>query len=74
MANSYALRMERPHSWTVFDVFTGQRVELKQQPMVGMNTRDAGAMVDRLNSGDIAAGEGGPEAPRKRLVDGSRPI
>ncbi|MER8426210.1 hypothetical protein [Mesorhizobium sp. M1403] len=74
MANRYALRMERPHSWTVFYVFTGQPVELKQQSMVGMNTCDAHAMVDRLNSHDIAAGEGGPEAPRKRLVDGSRRI
>jgi hypothetical protein len=27
MANRYALRMEHPHSWTVFDVFTGQPVE-----------------------------------------------
>ncbi|MER8416026.1 hypothetical protein NKJ46_15695 [Mesorhizobium sp. M0166] len=38
MANRYALRMERSHCWTV----TGQPVELKQQPMVGINTRDAG--------------------------------
>ncbi|MER9254277.1 hypothetical protein NKI59_21055 [Mesorhizobium sp. M0598] len=51
MANRYALRMEHPHSWTVFDVFTGQPV--KHQLMVGMNTRDADAMVDRLNSRDV---------------------
>lgn len=53
MANRYALRMEQPNSWTVFDVFTGQPVELKHQVMVGMNTRDADAMVDRLNSQDV---------------------
>ncbi|SJM32123.1 hypothetical protein [Mesorhizobium delmotii] len=53
MANRYALRMEHPNSWTVFDVFTGQPVELKHQVMVGMNTRDADAMVDRLNSRDV---------------------
>lgn len=59
MATRYALRMEHPHSWTVFDVFTGQPVELKRpghgrhQVMVGMNTRDADAMVDRLNSRDV---------------------
>ncbi|MER8406373.1 MULTISPECIES: hypothetical protein [unclassified Mesorhizobium] len=53
MANRYALRMEHPHSGTVFDVFTGQPVELKHQLMVGMNTRDADAMVDRLNSRDV---------------------
>ncbi|MER8484004.1 hypothetical protein [Mesorhizobium sp. M1322] len=53
MANRYALRMEHPHSWTVFDVFTGQPVELKHQVMVGMNTRDADALADRLNSRDV---------------------
>ena len=53
MANRYALRMEQPDSWTIFDVFTGQPVELKHQIMVGMNTRDADAMVDRLNSRDV---------------------
>ncbi|PTE09396.1 hypothetical protein C9427_14915 [Mesorhizobium helmanticense] len=53
MANRYALRMEQPDSWTIFDVFTGQPAELKHQIMVGMNTRDADAMVDRLNSRDV---------------------
>ncbi|CCV05582.1 conserved hypothetical protein [Mesorhizobium metallidurans STM 2683] len=53
MANRYALRKEQPDSWTVFDVFTGQPVEFKHQVMVGMNTRDADAMVDRLNSQDV---------------------
>lgn len=53
MANRYALPMEHPHSWTVFDVFTGQPVELKRQVMVGMNTRNAGALVDRLNTRDV---------------------
>jgi hypothetical protein len=53
MANRYALHMEHSHSWTVFDVFTGQPVELKHQVMVGMNKRDADATVDRLNSRDV---------------------
>lgn len=53
MANRYALRMDQPDSWTVFDVFTGQPVELKHQVMVGMNTRDADTMVNRLNSRDV---------------------
>ncbi|MCV3210447.1 hypothetical protein OHD62_30135 [Mesorhizobium sp. YC-39] len=53
MTNRYALRMEQPDSWTIFDVFTGQPVELKHQVMVGMNKRDADAMVDRLNSRDV---------------------
>ncbi|UVK38138.1 hypothetical protein LHFGNBLO_005273 [Mesorhizobium sp. AR10] len=53
MANRYALRMEQPDSWTIFDIFTGQPVELKDQVMVGMNLRDADAMVDRLNSRDV---------------------
>ncbi|MER8595409.1 MULTISPECIES: hypothetical protein [unclassified Mesorhizobium] len=53
MAKRYALRMEHPHSWTVFDVFTGQPVELKQQLTASLNTRDADAMVDRLNGRDV---------------------
>lgn len=52
MANRYAMRMEQPGSWTIFDIFTGQPVELKHQVMVGMDMRDAEAMVDRLNSRD----------------------
>jgi len=53
MANRYALRMEQPDSWTIFDIFTGQPVELKHQVMVGMDIRDAEAMVERLNSRDV---------------------
>jgi len=53
MANRYALRMEQPGSWTIFDIFTGQPVELKHQVMIGMNMRDAEATVDRLNSRDV---------------------
>jgi hypothetical protein len=53
MANRYAMRMEQPGSWTIFDIFTGQPVELKHQVMVGMDMRDAEAMVDRLNSRDV---------------------
>ncbi|MER9910438.1 hypothetical protein NKJ71_07245 [Mesorhizobium sp. M0050] len=53
MANRYALRMDEPESWTIFDIFTGQPVDLKQQVMVAMNLRDAEAMADRLNSRDV---------------------
>ncbi|ESX03795.1 hypothetical protein X769_16395 [Mesorhizobium sp. LSJC268A00] len=53
MTNRYALRMYEPESWTIFDIFTGQPVELKQQVMVAMNLRDAEAMADRLNSRDV---------------------
>jgi len=53
MANRYALRMEQPGSWTIFDIFSGQPVELKHQVMVGMDIRDAEAMVERLNSRDV---------------------
>ncbi|RWO76186.1 MAG: hypothetical protein EOS18_26490 [Mesorhizobium sp.] len=53
MANRYALRMEHPHSWTVFDGFTGQPVELKHQVLVGMNTRDADAMVGSAGQRDV---------------------
>ncbi|ESW65204.1 MULTISPECIES: hypothetical protein [unclassified Mesorhizobium] len=53
MTNRYALRMDEPESWTIFDIFTGQPVELKQQVMVAMNLRDAEAMADRLNSRDV---------------------
>lgn len=53
MTNRYALRMDEPESWTIFDIFTGQPVELTQQVMVAMNVRDAEAMADRLNSRDV---------------------
>jgi hypothetical protein len=53
MANRYALRMDEPESWTIFDIFTGQPVELKHQAMVGMTIRDAEAMADRLNNQDV---------------------
>jgi len=45
--------MDQPESWTIFDIFTGQPVELKHQVMVGMNVRDAEALADRLNSRDV---------------------
>ena len=53
MTNRYALRMDQPDSWTIFDIFTGQPVELKHQVMVGMTIRDAEAMADRLNNQDV---------------------
>ena len=53
MANRYALRMELPQSWTIIDVFTGQPATIRQRVMVGMNARDANAMVDQMNVRDI---------------------
>jgi len=53
MANSYAMRMDEPESWTIFDIFTGQPVELKHRVMVGMSIRDAEAMAVRLNNQDV---------------------
>ncbi|WP_192254361.1 hypothetical protein [Mesorhizobium silamurunense] len=52
MANRYALRMDRPNSWTVFDVFTGQPAELEQKLMVGIKTRRAEKTVIELNIQD----------------------
>ncbi|WP_245440817.1 hypothetical protein [Mesorhizobium sanjuanii] len=57
MANRYALRMEQPDSWTIFDVFTGQPAELKHQIMVGMNTRDANAWSIGLTAGTSGDGQ-----------------
>ncbi|WP_181165034.1 MULTISPECIES: hypothetical protein [unclassified Mesorhizobium] len=34
MTNRYALTMDKPNSWTVFDVFSGQPAEFKQKPTV----------------------------------------
>jgi hypothetical protein len=68
MANRYALPMEHPHSWTVFDVFTGQPVELKRQVMVGMNTRNAGALVDRLTSSGGPKRTASPEPASARHI------
>ncbi|MER8409480.1 hypothetical protein NKH16_33400 [Mesorhizobium sp. M1307] len=52
MANRYALRMDRPDSWTVFDVFTGQPAESNNRVMVGINAGEADEMVGRLNDQD----------------------
>ncbi|MER9657551.1 hypothetical protein NKJ26_29540 [Mesorhizobium sp. M0152] len=52
MANRYALRMDRPDSWTVFDVFTGQPAESNNRVMVGINAGEADEMVGRLNDRD----------------------
>ncbi|TIS53747.1 hypothetical protein [Mesorhizobium sp.] len=52
MANRYALRMDHPDSWTVFDVFTGQPAESDNRVMVGINAGDADRTADRLNSQD----------------------
>lgn len=54
MANRYALRMDKPNSWTVFDVFTGQPAEAEQKPTVGIKTRRARELVARLNSQDVS--------------------
>jgi hypothetical protein len=53
MANRYALRMDKPNSWTVFDVFTGQPPEAERKPTVGINTCRAQELVARLNSQDV---------------------
>ncbi|RUU04683.1 hypothetical protein EOD23_16315 [Mesorhizobium sp. USDA-HM6] len=53
MANRYALRRDKPNSWTVFDVFTGQPAESEQKPTVGIKTRRAQDLVARLNSQDV---------------------
>ncbi|MER9332253.1 hypothetical protein [Mesorhizobium sp. M0488] len=52
MANRYALRMDRPDSWTVFDVFTGQPAESNNRVTVGINAGEANEMVGRLNDQD----------------------
>jgi len=52
MADRYALRMDEPNSWTVFDIFTGQPAEFAQKPMVGIKTRRAEKLVAELNTQD----------------------
>jgi len=52
MAKRYALRLEKPNSWTVFDIFTGQPVEAGHKIMVGIRTRRAEKMVTQLNEQD----------------------
>ncbi|OWK19709.1 hypothetical protein AJ88_38950 [Mesorhizobium amorphae CCBAU 01583] len=53
MANRYALRMDHPDSWTVFDVFTGQPAESDRKVMVGINAGEADEIVGRLNDQDF---------------------
>ncbi|MDF3216796.1 MULTISPECIES: hypothetical protein [Mesorhizobium] len=50
--NRYALRMDHPDSWTIFDVFTGQPAESGHKVMVGVNAGEADEMVRRLNDQD----------------------
>ncbi|RWA69262.1 hypothetical protein [Mesorhizobium sp.] len=52
MANRYALRMDDPNSWTVFDVFTGQPAEFEKKMMIGIKTRRAEKIVGELNTQD----------------------
>ncbi|WP_217577831.1 hypothetical protein [Mesorhizobium sp. GbtcB19] len=52
MANRYALRMDRPNSWTVFDIFTGQPAEVERKVMVGIKTRRAEKLVVEMNTQD----------------------
>ncbi|UCI10369.1 hypothetical protein [Mesorhizobium sp. B1-1-8] len=52
MANRYALRMDHPDSWTLFDVFTGQPAESDHKIMVGINAGQAYEMVSGLNDQD----------------------
>jgi len=57
MANRYALRMDHPDSWTVFDVFTGQPAESDHKVTVGINAGEADKMVRRLNDQDAKRGK-----------------
>ncbi len=63
MANRYALRMDRPNSWTVFDIFTGQPAEIEQKAMVGIKTRRAEKLVVELNVQDVKRRTEAPRAP-----------
>jgi hypothetical protein len=63
MANRYALRMDRPNSWTVFDIFTGQPAEIEQKAMVGIKTRRAEKLVVELNVQDVKRRAEAPRAP-----------
>ena len=63
MANRYALRMDRPNSWTVFDIFTGQPAEVEQKVMVGIKTRRAEKLVVELNIQDVKRREDGYKTP-----------
>ena len=63
MANRYALRMDRPNSWTVFDIFTGQPAEVGQKAMVGIKTRRAEKLVVELNIQDVKRRAEAPRAP-----------
>ncbi|MEI9406910.1 hypothetical protein [Mesorhizobium argentiipisi] len=53
MANRYALRMDHPDSWTVFDVFTGEPAECDHKIMVGINGREADKIVGQLSDQDF---------------------
>ncbi|TPL49765.1 hypothetical protein [Mesorhizobium sp. B2-4-6] len=63
MANRYALRMDRPNSWTVFDIFTGQPAEVEQKIMVGIRTRRAEKLVVELNTQDVKRREDARRTP-----------
>ncbi|TPI08730.1 hypothetical protein FJW06_28040 [Mesorhizobium sp. B4-1-3] len=52
MANRYALRMDEPNSWTVFDIFTGQPAEFEKKMTIGIKTRRAEKIVSELNAQD----------------------
>lgn len=52
MANRYALRMNEPNSWTIFDIFTGQPAEFEKMTMIGIKTRRAEKIVSELNAQD----------------------
>jgi hypothetical protein len=55
--------MDLPQSWAIIDVFTGQPVEVRQRVMVGMNPRDAHAMLDQMNVRDIKRRERAERKP-----------
>ncbi|RWH73443.1 hypothetical protein [Mesorhizobium sp.] len=52
MAKRYALRMDKPNSCTVIDVFTGQHAEFEKKMMIGIKTRRAEKIAGELNLQD----------------------
>ena len=58
MAKRYALRMDEPNSWTVFDIFTGQPAEFEKKMMIGIKTRRAEKIAGELNIQDAKRREG----------------
>lgn len=52
MAKRYAVRVDKPNSWTVIDIFTGQPAEVEKKMMIGIKTRRAEKIAGELNLQD----------------------